>query len=82
MITSSKAIVTSSAVPIVTVSTSGNARITYTSTSYSSFQTMVPTLVANNAGGDPKPSNTGAIVGGVVGGVAAITLIGNYCLYI
>lgn len=82
MIVSSKSVMTSSAIPIVTVSRSGNAVVTYTSTSYSSYQTTVPTLVSSDSeAGGSSPSNTGAIVGGVVGGLAGIALIGNYYTY-
>ncbi|KAG2229399.1 hypothetical protein INT48_000627 [Thamnidium elegans] len=75
-VTSLKPVVTSTPVPIVTVSKSGDSVITYTSTSYSSYETSIPTVIDNPDAVTEKSSNTGAIVGGVVGGIAAIAIIG------
>ncbi|KAI9335865.1 hypothetical protein BD770DRAFT_401895 [Pilaira anomala] len=79
MVTSLAPIVTSSAVPVVSVSTSGDAVMTYTFTSYSTYETTAPTVVPHRP--TEKKSSIGAIVGGVVGGVAGVVLIGIiFCL--
>ncbi|KAK4510273.1 uncharacterized protein ATC70_004703 [Mucor velutinosus] len=76
VISTTKEVATSTPVPIVTVTTSGTVVRTFTSTSYSSYITHVATAIPSQGGGEPGSTNVGAIAGGVVGGVAAIALIG------
>ncbi|KAG1047048.1 hypothetical protein G6F43_010490 [Rhizopus delemar] len=69
-------ITSSSAVPVVAVTSSGNAVYTYTSTSYSIFSTSVPTMIEANQFASPSTVSSGAIAGIVVGCVAFVGLLG------
>lgn len=70
-------ITSSSAVPVVAVTSSGNAVYTYTSTSYSIFSTSVPTMIEANQFASPSTVSSGAIAGIVVGCVAFVGLLGK-----
>ncbi|KAI8375855.1 hypothetical protein BD560DRAFT_392105 [Blakeslea trispora] len=76
-ITLTRAVTRLSAIPIISVSSSGSVVRTFTSTSFSTFVTDTPTVVASHQDlSDGSGSNTGAIAGGVVGGIAGLALIG------
>ncbi|KAI8367964.1 hypothetical protein EDC96DRAFT_564471 [Choanephora cucurbitarum] len=75
--TVTRAVTRSSAVPIVSVSSSGSVVRTITSTSYSAYVTNEPTSIPYDPStNSSSSSNAGPIAGGVVGGVAGLALIG------
>ncbi|KAG0734716.1 hypothetical protein G6F57_009150 [Rhizopus arrhizus] len=69
-------ITSSSAVPVVAVTSSGNSVYTYTSTSYRIFSTSVPTMIEANQFASPSTVSSGAIAGIVVGCVAFVGILG------
>ncbi|OBZ89841.1 hypothetical protein A0J61_02114 [Choanephora cucurbitarum] len=75
--TVTRAVTRSSAVPIVSVSSSGSVVRTITSTSYSAYVTNEPTSIPYDPSTNSSSSSkAGPIAGGVVGGVAGLALIG------
>lgn len=72
----SSEIVTTSAIPTVTVTSSGTFVYTHTLTSYTLSPITSPALAHQPSLPFTHRSNSGAIAGGVVGGVAFVSLIG------
>jgi hypothetical protein len=60
------------------VSSSGTHIVTYTSYSATHIPTIITTPPSDNNNNNNNGTNKGAIIGGVVGGVAFLAIVGKF----